>query len=104
MCKVNGRQTPSDGKSSLCLWQGELKILKALKIGMLDSSVVECGLEPRSSQTKDYIKMVFVAFLHKHAALRKTTKDYLAWNQDNVSEWSDLFIHGLLCFKSELAL
>ena len=23
---VNGRQTPSDGKSSHCLWQGELKI------------------------------------------------------------------------------
>jgi hypothetical protein len=26
MCKVNGRQTTSDGKSSHCLWQGELKI------------------------------------------------------------------------------
>ena len=25
MWKVNGRRTPSDGKSSLCLWQGELK-------------------------------------------------------------------------------
>ena len=25
MWKVNGRQTPSDGKSSRCLWQGELK-------------------------------------------------------------------------------
>jgi hypothetical protein len=24
MWKVNGRRTPSDGKSSLCLWQGEL--------------------------------------------------------------------------------
>ena len=24
MWKVNGRQTPSDGKSSHCLWQGEL--------------------------------------------------------------------------------
>jgi hypothetical protein len=23
--KVNGRQTSSDGKISLCLWQGELK-------------------------------------------------------------------------------
>ena len=26
MWKVNGRRTPSDGKSSRCLWQGELKI------------------------------------------------------------------------------
>jgi hypothetical protein len=27
MWKVNGRRTPSDGKSSHCLWQGELKIM-----------------------------------------------------------------------------
>jgi hypothetical protein len=26
MWKVNGRRTPSDGKSSRCLWQGELKM------------------------------------------------------------------------------
>ena len=25
MRKVNGRRMPSDGKSSHCLWQGELK-------------------------------------------------------------------------------
>ena len=28
MWKVNGRRTPNDGKSSHCLWQGELKNLK----------------------------------------------------------------------------
>jgi hypothetical protein len=27
MSKVNGRRTPSDGKSSHCLWQGELIII-----------------------------------------------------------------------------
>ena len=27
MWKVNGRRMPSDGKSSHCLWQGELKII-----------------------------------------------------------------------------
>ena len=26
MWKVNGQRTPGDGKSSHCLWQGELKI------------------------------------------------------------------------------
>ena len=26
----DGRLTPSDGKSSLCLWQGELKIQKVV--------------------------------------------------------------------------
>jgi hypothetical protein len=30
MWKVNGRQTPSDGKSSHCLWQGELKRIQDL--------------------------------------------------------------------------
>jgi hypothetical protein len=33
MWKVNGRRTPSDGKSSHCLWQGELKMIE-LKIYM----------------------------------------------------------------------
>ena len=28
MWKVNGQQMPSDGKSSHCFWQGELKSLK----------------------------------------------------------------------------
>ena len=32
MWKVNGRQMPSDGKSSHCLWQGELKTTKTLLI------------------------------------------------------------------------
>ena len=31
MWKVNGQRTPSDGKSSLCLWQGELKIEKKIQ-------------------------------------------------------------------------
>ena len=31
MWKVNGRQTPSDGKSSNCLWQGELKEFRISK-------------------------------------------------------------------------
>jgi hypothetical protein len=32
MCKVNGRRTASDGKSSHCLWQGELKSVCLLEI------------------------------------------------------------------------
>jgi hypothetical protein len=34
MLKVNGRQTPSDGKSSHCLWQGELKRYTHLMMGL----------------------------------------------------------------------
>jgi predicted LPLAT superfamily acyltransferase len=39
---------------------------------------------------------VFVAYNAKHAELRRKSKDWLLRNQDNVSEWSDMYIHGLL--------
>ena len=55
------------------------------------SRAVECGLEPRSSQTKDY-EIGIYCFSAKHAALRKSAD----WNQDNVSEWSDMSLRGLL--------
>jgi hypothetical protein len=42
------------------------------------------------------IKLVFVCFSAKHAALRSKSKDWLARNQGNVSEWSDMSICGLL--------
>ena len=35
-------------------------------------------------------------FFTKHAALRKKIKDWLTQNQNNVSEWGDMFICGLL--------
>jgi hypothetical protein len=35
-------------------------------------------------------------FSAKHAALRRKGKNWLARNQDNVSEWSDMSIRGLL--------
>ena len=46
-------------------------------------------------QTKDY-QLVFVAYNAKHAELRRKSKDWLPRNQDNVSEWSDMYIRGLL--------
>ena len=58
-------------------------------ICMLTSSAVDCGFEPRSGQTKDY-KIDICCFFAKHLTLRRTRKDWLAWNQDNVSEWSDM--------------
>ena len=62
---------------------------------MLTSRAVDRGFEPRSGQTKDY-KIGICCFSGKHAALRRKNKDWLAWNQDNVSEWSDMSIRGLL--------
>jgi hypothetical protein len=35
-------------------------------------------------------------FSAKHAALKRNSKDWLAWNHNNVSEWSDISTRGLL--------
>ncbi len=56
-----------------------------IMVSMLASSAVDRGFEPRSGQTKDY-KIVFCCFSAKHAALRRKIKDWLARNQNNVSE------------------
>jgi len=46
-------------------------------------------------QAKDY-KLGICCFSAKHATLRRKSKDWLALNQDNVSVWDDMSIHGLL--------
>ena len=62
---------------------------------VLTSSAVDRGFELRSDETKDY-KIGICCFSAKHAALRGKSKDWLARNQDNVSEWGNMSIHGLL--------
>jgi hypothetical protein len=34
-------------------------------------------------------------FCVKHRVLRRKSKDWLAWKQDNVSEWSNMYTRGL---------
>jgi hypothetical protein len=58
-------------------------------------SAVDRGFEPRLSQTKDY-KIGISCFSAKHAVLKRKSKDWLARNRNNVSEWGDMSIHGLL--------
>jgi hypothetical protein len=53
----------------------------------LASSAVDRGFEYKTG---------ICCFFTKHAALSKKSKDWLAWNQNNVSEWSDLSTRGLL--------
>jgi len=53
-------------------------------VSMPALSAVDCGFEPQSGQTKDY-KIGICCFSAKHTALRGKIKDWLAWNQDNVS-------------------
>jgi hypothetical protein len=69
--------------------------IAAVMVSVLASSAVDRGFEPRSGQTKDY-KIGMCCFSAKHAALRRKSKDWLARNQNNVSEWSDMSTRGLL--------
>ena len=64
-------------------------------VRVLASSVVDREFEPRSDQTKEY-KIGICCFSAKHTALRGKSKDWLARNQNNVSEWSDMSTSGLL--------
>ena len=64
-------------------------------VSVLASSAVDRGFEPRSGQTKDYA-IGICCFSAKHAALRRKSKDWLARNQNNVTEWSDTSTRGLL--------
>ena len=68
-------------------------------VSVLASSAVNRGFEPRSGQTKDN-KIVICCFSAKHAALRRKSKDWLARNLNNVSEWSDMSTRGLLFQKA----
>jgi hypothetical protein len=65
-------------------------------ISVLVTGAVDCGFKPRSGQTKDY-EIGICCFSTKHAALRRKSKDWLARNQDNVSEWGDMSIRRLFC-------
>ena len=62
---------------------------------VLALSAVDRGFEPRSDQTKDY-KISICCFSEKHSALRRKSKYWLARNQNNMPEWSDMIIRGLL--------
>jgi hypothetical protein len=64
-------------------------------VSVLALSVVDRWFEPRSGQTKDYT-IGICCFSAKHAALRRKSKDWVTRNQVNVSEWSDMSIHGQL--------
>ena len=64
-------------------------------VSELDFSAVDCVFKPRSDLTKDY-KIDICCFSAKHAASRRKSKDWLARNQDNVSERDDTSIRGLL--------
>jgi hypothetical protein len=64
-------------------------------VSVVALSAADRVFNARSGQTKDY-DIGICCFSAKHAALRSKNKDWFARNQNNVSEWSDMSIHGLL--------
>ena len=71
-----------------------MDLIYNVMVRVLASSAVDYGFEPWLSQIKDY-KIGICCFSPKHTALRSKNSDWLALNQDNVSEWSDMSTHGL---------
>jgi hypothetical protein len=63
-------------------------------VSLLVLSSEDHGFDPRSGQTKDF-EIGICCFSAKHTAVRRTSKDWLAQNQDNVSEWDAMSVRGL---------
>ena len=62
---------------------------------VLALSAIDRMFEPWSGPIQDN-SIGISCFSTKHAAWRSKSKDWLAWNQNNVSEWSDMSNRGQL--------
>jgi hypothetical protein len=72
-------------------------------IRVFSSSAVNRGFDPKLGQMKDYNISIY-CFSAKYAALSRKSKDGLPRNQENVSEWNDMYFLPADCCFSELAL
>jgi hypothetical protein len=72
-----------------------LYCIGGVMVSVLPSSGVDRGFGFRLGQTKDY-NFGICCFSTKQAALRSKSNDWLARNQDNVSEWGDMPIRRFL--------
>ena len=68
--------------------------IDGVMVSVLASSAQDRGFETRLVQTKDY-KIDICCISSKHASLGRKSNDWFGRNQDNVSEWGDMFIRGL---------
>ena len=64
-------------------------------VSALTSSAVDRGLDSWSGKTKDN-KIGICCFSATHTTLRRTNKDRLARNHNNMFEWSDMPTRRLL--------
>jgi hypothetical protein len=58
-------------------------------------SAVDLGFKPRLGQTKGYT-IGSCCFSAQHAAWMRKSEEWLGRNQNNIFEWSDMYIHGLV--------
>jgi hypothetical protein len=68
------------------------------RVGGIMGAPLECGrswLRVGPGHTKDYAIDMCCFFRYKYAALSSKSKAWLARNQNNVSEWSDISIREL---------
>ena len=72
-----------------------VNLIGGVMVSVLASSVVDRGFEPRSGQTRDY-KIGICCFSTKYVVLMRKSKDWLARNQNNMSEMRDMSTHGVL--------
>ena len=65
------------------------------ELAFLTWSAVDHEFDLRSGQAKDY-QLGICCVCAKHSALRGKSKDLLARDQDNMSEWSNMSICRLV--------
>ena len=70
--------------------------ISGVMVSVLASSAVDRGFQPLLGQTGQDYKIGIYCFSTKHTALRGKSKDWLAWNEDILSERGGMSIHGLL--------
>jgi hypothetical protein len=63
--------------------------ISGVMVSVFPWSAVDHGFKPRSGQTKDYT-IGMCCFSAKHVALRIKGNDWLARNQNIMTEWSDM--------------
>ena len=83
---------------SICLFVGPKLYPNRIDGVMARRARLECGrlwIRVSSNQTKDY-RIGMCCFCTKHAALRSKNKYWLARNEDNVCEWSDMSTNRVL--------
>jgi hypothetical protein len=95
---INGQIIKDTKKYSIIEWVSDCCLKPTQQFCSAASSAVDRGFGPQLGQTKDY-KIGICCFFAKQAALRSKSKDWLARNQDNVSEWGAIAIEYIYVWK-----